>query len=123
MCNTWPSTCPPGTPRTHTHAESLAVSVSACADVDPAGQVALAVNRRACSPSVGAAGFADACAVIFGGNGFGVADGSGRRNTVSAPTISRKATSTAAPSAIAAVLAPALVSVRSPGASGPESMG
>ena len=37
MCSTCPSTCPPGAPRTHTHAESLAVSVRACADVEPAG--------------------------------------------------------------------------------------
>ena len=33
----------PCAPRTQTHAESLAVSVSACAEVDPAGQSALAV--------------------------------------------------------------------------------
>ena len=48
-CSTCPSTAAPAGPRTHTHAESRVVSVSVCADVEPAGQSALAVNAMAWS--------------------------------------------------------------------------
>src|SRR6202051_128484 len=119
MCSTCPSTGPPGAPRTHTQAESPAVSVSACADVDPAGQFALAVNGTDWSESVGGGtdwvGPADARMGTLGA--VSATAGSSRwPNPVSAATIATTATSRPTPSTTAVFFAPALASI---GPSGP----
>ena len=119
MCSTCPSTCPPGAPRTHTQAESPAVSVSACADVDPAGQFALAVNGTDWSESVGGGADWVGAAVARTARSAQVSATAGSSrwpNPVSAATIATTATSRPAPSTTAVFFAPALASI---GSSGP----